>query len=294
MELSSPITIYWDLPHEPSDVGALRQVCADIAACRPLMLLVTADCGLPLGNGVVAVLEAFRGGPVAVTLTIPCEMFNAATGDQLHELGVRNVLLAAESVDRLRAGRGSFSVPQPPVVGVSFPVTRHTWRELPALIAFCHEEGVRRLVLPMQRLYDGEPPFFITRAEQDELTISLATAGGVEEMNITIHDPFLWRAFNPAVPFPQGGCQAANTMIAIAPDGGVYPCPTLPVRLGTVFESPLYEIIASPAKVDFRSRLRETPKGCVPCSELAECRGGCLGRAYALHGSLGGADPACR
>jgi GeoRSP system SPASM domain protein len=257
------------------------------------MLQVTHP-GPGLGAGCGAVLEAFRGGPVAVSLTIPCALFDAATGAQLHNLGVREVLLAAESVDRFRAGRGAFSVTPSPVVGVSFPVTRHTWRELPALIALCREEGVRRLVLPMQRLYGGEPPFFITRAEQGELTAALASAGGVEGMNVTIHDPFLWRAFNPAVPFPQGGCQATNTMIAIAPDGGVYPCPSFPVRLGTVFETPLHEIIASPAKVDFRGRLRETPKGCVPCSELADCRGGCLGRAYAVHGSLDGADPACR
>ena len=82
---------------------------------------------------------------------------------------------------------------------------------------------------------------------------SLEEIGGVVGLRLTIHDPFLWRAFNPGIPFPQGGCQAANTMIAISPDRGVYPCPTLPVRLGELDSLSLKQIIASPAKKEFRS-----------------------------------------
>jgi GeoRSP system SPASM domain protein len=146
----------------------------------------------------------------------------------------------------------------------------------------------------MQRLCCGEIPFFLNRREQRELAAFLVAAGGVEGLNLTIHDPFLWRAFYPDVPFPQGGCQAANTMLAIAPDGGVYPCPALPVRLGTVGERSLKEIAASPAKKEFRRTLLEHPGACRDCGELADCRGGCRGRAYVLHGSLDGVDEACR
>ena len=145
----------------------------------------------------------------------------------------------------------------------------------------------------MQRLYNGEPPFLLNREEQRQLAGALATVGGVQGLNLTIHDPFLWRAFNPHVPFPQGGCQAANTMLAIAPSGDVYPCPTLPVRLGHIGESALREIVASSEKREFRRLLLENPDGCRCCQKLAECRGGCRGRSYAVHGSLDGADPAC-
>uniref|UniRef100_A0A831UC94 GeoRSP system SPASM domain protein n=1 Tax=Geobacter metallireducens TaxID=28232 RepID=A0A831UC94_GEOME len=293
MELASPITIYWDLPLRPEDTASLRRIGADIAACRPLMLQVT-DRASALGEAAAAVLEEFRGGAVAVTLTIPLPAFDAAAAARLRDLQVQEVLLAAESIGQLRREWAAFRQTPPPAIGISFQVNRSSWRELPAVAAFCREAGVNRLVLPMQRLYGGDVPFFISRAEQRELAASLAEAGGVAGLDITIHDPFLWRACNPGVPFPQGGCQAANTMIAIAPDGGVYPCPTLPVRLGTVGETSLREIIASQAKRAFRFRLRELPTGCIGCSEAAECRGGCLGRAYVVHGSLEGADPACR
>jgi GeoRSP system SPASM domain protein len=82
-------------------------------------------------------------------------------------------------------------------------------------------------------------------------------------------------------------------MIAIAPDGGVYPCPTLPVRLGTVGEAPLKEIIASAAKKEFRQKLLEYPDACRGCGEVTVCKGGCRGRAYVVHQSLEGEDPAC-
>ncbi|QSV44226.1 GeoRSP system SPASM domain protein [Geobacter benzoatilyticus] len=292
MELASPITIYWDLPAEPADNGMLRRLCADIAACRPLMLQVTCGGDLP-GEGTVAVLEEFSGTPVAVSLTVPVAAFHESVAARAGDLKVKELLLSAESVADFQGMRGAFRESSP-AMGISFPVTRANWRQLPSLVAFCREEGVTRLVLPMQRLYGGEAPFFIDRAEQDELTASLAAEGGADGLNVTIHDPFLWRAFNPGVPFPQGGCQAANTMIAIAPDGGVYPCPTLPVRLGTLGAMSLREIIASQVKRAFRFRLRETPEECIPCREADECRGGCLGRAFAVHGSLDGADPACK
>ena len=292
MELASPITIYWDLPYPTGTPDSLRRFCADIVACRPLMLQLTCVGG-SLDEGAVAVLEEFSGTPVAVSLTMPLAVFSETSAARLRELKVKELLLSAESVADFQRVRGVFREPSP-VMGISFPVTRCNWRELPSLVDFCREEGVTRLVLPMQRLYGGESPFFISRTEQDELAKTLAAEGGAASLNVTIHDPFLWRAFNPGVPFPQGGCQAANTMIAIAPDGGVYPCPTLPVRLGNAFEASLREIISSQAKKAFRFRLRETPEECIPCSEADECRGGCLGRAFVFHGSLDGADPACK
>jgi len=288
MELASPITIYWDLPPGVAAQDSLLRACADIAACRPLMLQLT-DPSQSLGDGVRAVLERFGMTTVSVSLTITPACFASLGNDSISGLGVKELLVALEHTADLRELRAL-----PAGVGISFPVTKENWRELPSLVATCREHGISRLVLPMQRLYHYEEPFWLTRQEQKVLENSLAVVGGAENLNLTIHDPFLWKAFNPGVPFPQGGCQAANTMIAIAADGGVYPCPTLPVRLGTMGERPLKEIISSAEKKEFRRRLLLTPEGCRDCQELAECRGGCRGRAYVMHGTLDGIDEACR
>jgi GeoRSP system SPASM domain protein len=246
------------------------------------------------GDGLLDLLDRLKDTRIAVSLTVPSAILDISAAALL-DCGLKELLLSAGCPDDLVGGIGVLStISSQTTLGISFVVARDNWRQLPRLVAFCRKEGIKRLVLPMQRLYHRETPFFITRVEQQELADSLAESGAAEGLNLTIHDPFLWRAFNPGIPFPQAGCQAANTMIAIAPDGGVYPCPTLPVLLGSIGEMPLQEIISSPAKKEFRRSLLKAPGTCCDCAEIAVCRGGCRGRGLVQQGSLDGLDEACR
>lgn len=286
MELAAPITIYWDLPAQAADGSRLLRICADIVACRPLMLQLRYP-GEKIGAAVYVLLERLRGVPIAVSLTVSPVALDSAAMAILRDAGLKEILLDVDDAKKIprEAHR--------PAAGVSYTVKKENWRELPALVTLLRKRGISRLVLPMQRLYNGEKPFFLKREEQHELAAALSRAGGGEGLDPTIHDPFLWRAFNPGAAFPQGGCQAANTMIAVAPDGGVYPCPSLPVLLGSIDATSLKEIIDMAAKKEFRRGLLAYPGECLQCAELAECRGGCRGRACAVHGSINRADPAC-
>jgi len=288
MELTLPITVYWDLPpNAPLDDRLLR-CCLEILECRPLMLQLY-DPSEALGEGVKAILERFRGTPVALSLTIPCSSLpSLVAGIQTALSGIKELLIACDTLKSLR------EITALPEVGIAFFVNRANWQELPEVVSFCRERGLNRLVLPMQRLYNGEEPFLLNRSEQESLQNSLSAIGGILGLRLTIHDPFLWRAFNPGIPFPQGGCQAANTMIAIAPDWGIYPCPTLPERLGEIGQETLKEIITSPAKKELRRRILENPAACASCPEIAVCRGGCRGRSLVMRGSFDGIDDACR
>jgi GeoRSP system SPASM domain protein len=299
MELATPITVYWDLPDRCIDSDALRQTCAEIIACRPLMVQLSAPL-FPLEPALGEALALLSGSFMALFLTVPASTFPvrmAAYGE--YGLRLKELLLSCDSLEELQdlaGGLKDASNQQAKVatLGISFPVTRGNWRDLPGVLACCRDAGISRLVLPMQRLYHGESPFFISRSEQDELSAALDHAGGAGDIALTIHDPFLWRAFYPGRPFPQAGCQAANTMIAIAPDGAVYPCPALPFRLGSINEMPLKDILASPGKRSLRAKLLEPPAGCGDCRERTVCRGGCRGRGLVLHGTLDGIDGACR
>ncbi|RNC65432.1 MAG: GeoRSP system SPASM domain protein, partial [Desulfuromonadales bacterium] len=272
MELASPITIYWDLP-EGGEISTVVPIADEILACRPLMLQVTFPAP-GLEGGAVAALERLQGSGIAVSVTIPLPASDELILSRLHGLGVKEVLLAVSGFAELIHHAGVIENDGlRPALGVSFTLARDHWRELPALIILCREMGITRFVIPMERLYDGRSPFLLTRDQQLELATALVAAGGTSDMSVTIHDPFIWRAFNPTVPFPQGGCQAANTMIAIASDGGVYPCPSLPVRLGDLAATPLKDIISSPAKKEFRRRLLAMPADCEGCGELGVCRG---------------------
>lgn len=295
MELATPITIYWDIPADLPDDGLLQRICSDISDCRPLILQLYYGAGsLRQGDALSFVLEQFRGSRITVSVTIPAIALENAPGSCLEGMQLKELLLSGDHTEGLAEAIRNACLFSGITPGVSFTVTRENWQQLPEFVLLCKRESIVRLVLPMQRLYNGETPFMITAPEQHQLAAALSDAGGVGDLNLTIHDPFLWRAFNPGIPFPQAGCQAANTMIAIAPDGGVFPCPTLPVRLGNIGQRSLKEIVCSTDKKEFRRRLLKAPAGCLDCMEVSVCRGGCRGRGLVLEGSLDGIDPACR
>lgn len=287
MELATPITIYWDLAPEEDASASLLQICTDILNVRPLMLQLYNPSPF-LGEGLLAVLKQFNSQPISVTLTITPTCFLTRDDMTAGGLGIKELLLVVEHPDDLKFMTAA------PSFGVACPVSEGNWQELPTIVAVCRERGIQRLVLPMQRLYGELKPFMLTKAEQKGLEKALAAVGGTSDLKLTIHDPFLWRAFNPDVPFPQGGCQAANTMIAISPDRGVYPCPTLPVRLGDLGTASLSEILSSSQKKEFRRSLLVHPADCQGCPEVSGCKGGCRGRAYVMQGSFDALDEACR
>jgi GeoRSP system SPASM domain protein len=298
MELAKPITVYWDLPSCLKDEAFPKRICGDILTLHPLMLqLHLADS--TLDDSVVDVLKTFAGSQIAVSLTAPLACLAGNTRSLLAGLQLKELLLTSENISDVLDAATKLSdmrahIPEGTLLGLSIGITNDNWKELPSVVAFCRANGLKRLVLPMQRLYDDETPFMLSRTGQKELQAALATVGGIEDITLTIHDPFVWKAFNPGIPFPQGGCQAANTMIAISGRGDVYPCPSLPVKLGTIGAATLKEIVASPVKKDFRRSLLEIPADCSQCAELRECRGGCRGRAYVQHDTLDGIDSSCR
>lgn len=291
-ELARPITIYWDITPLPPFPLDYPLICTQIKESKPLQLHLL-DKTSPLSQPVYSILGQFQGTSIATVLTTVLHGLNSSCLDRLASLGLRGLLLCTASYSEMAgipatvdAVGGRFAT------GVAFQVNRQNWEELPQVVEFCLEHCILSLTLPMQRLYDNESPLVLDLHEQTMLAESLAKLD-YSSLRLTIHDPFLWRAFNKAIPFPGGGCQAANTMLAIAPDGTVYPCPTLPLPLGNLQTSTLTEILASTIKKDVRRMLLEPPTACATCEDLRECRGGCRGRSYVVRGELSGIDPAC-
>ena len=294
-ELGVPIRIYWDV--SPAGEGMLsvcEDICSDIITLKILSLNLS-DAGCPVSPVTMRILEMLQGKGIAISLVISPEACTLSLLDRLQELGVRTVLIRASSLAELDTHRHLFYlVSGKPPVGICFEVTHANWRELAALVSFCTENAVPNLSLPMQRLWNGESSFFLEPDEKRQLAEGLSTVAMPDSLKITIHDPFLWKLFYPKVPFPDGGCQAANTMLAISPAGDVYPCPTLPVTLGKVARTSLKDIVASSIKKDVRREILRHPRPCAGCDDLPSCKGGCRGRAYAVYGSLDSIDPGCR
>jgi radical SAM protein with 4Fe4S-binding SPASM domain len=88
------------------------------------------------------------------------------------------------------------------------------------------------------------------------------------------------------------GCHAGILYFSLRPNGDVYPCTFLPIKVGNIREQTLIDIWRnSPVLRELRNR--EFLKGkCRECGYRETC-GGCRGRAYACSGDYLETDPIC-
>lgn len=88
------------------------------------------------------------------------------------------------------------------------------------------------------------------------------------------------------------GCHAGIFYFSLRPNGDVYPCTFLPVKVGNIRKQSLTDIWYN-SKVLRELRKRSLLKGeCGACEYRATC-GGCRGRAYACTGDYLETDPVC-
>ena len=101
-----------------------------------------------------------------------------------------------------------------------------------------------------------------------------------------------------ALQFMVGGgkpyhCGAGDSLITVQPNGDLYPCRRMPIRVGNLMEKSLSELYYS---ADLFQSLRDRNRvsgGCEGCSHADRCRGGLKCLSYAVTGDPFHADPGC-
>lgn len=288
-ELATPIRIYWDLTPLPPEPPDHLKIADDIIDLKILNLDIVAT-GKIIPDSCFAVLSRCAAARIPVTLTASPAAMTDSANSALAAAPPKELLLEVTSLLQLKTVT---PLPQQ-AAGVSFPLCDGNWQQIPELIRLASANGFKHLVLPMQRLYSGEPPFHLPAAGLAKIADNLASFHPAPELRITAHDPFVWRAIFPNRPFPNGRCQAANTMLSIDPLGIVYPCPVMPVPLGDLKDQTLKEIARGEIKRELRSRLLRLPAECMECVMAESCKGGCRGRGERIFSSWDGIDPGCR
>lgn len=314
-EFSTPIRVYWDLPGINRDnphffnnmcefqkecdenmgvVPSLFRICTELIDLKVLNLNLL-DRGPSISKECLEILERLENAHIAISLTVSASALDRQLTSRLKGLNVRALLVGAVSLDDLKASVDAIKRNKEIGLssGVSFKVDRDNYQDLPEVLSLCVAIGSDYLVIPMQRLMEEGECFYITGKERQALEAKLSMIAKPESMRIVINDPFLWSAFFPEAQYPEAGCQAANSMLYISPGGDVYPCPAMPVKLGSLKKTTLGEIICSAEKREIRRLIIATPGGCSDCKKLKQCLGGCRGRAYAVRGSVNELDPAC-
>ncbi len=293
-ELVLPLRIYWDLtpaPHKP--IPDVTSICEGIMEIKALTLdLLTA--GSPLSGACIGILGRLQNEDISLVLTVSQSDLNPPATELWSRLRVDELLVepSGDCDFRSLAEIMRRHEKRETTLGISFNVDRENCRSIPDVISFCLDNGVSRLVFPMQRLAMGGDRSYIGKEEGEALAVKLRETK-TDSIELTVHDPFLWRLFYPDIAFPGAGCQAANSMTYISSDAKVYPCPSMPLELGDLKEATLKTILSSSNRQSVRRALLEPPEECLGCRELKLCAGGCRGRTFALTGSLSRRAPAC-
>jgi radical SAM protein with 4Fe4S-binding SPASM domain len=87
------------------------------------------------------------------------------------------------------------------------------------------------------------------------------------------------------------GCPCGKTSMRIQSNGEVTPCVFIPLSAGNILQKSMTEIYNSEL---FKKFQNQQPKGkCSICPRWNICRGGCVGRKWAINGTFDGPDPLC-
>ena len=88
-------------------------------------------------------------------------------------------------------------------------------------------------------------------------------------------------------------CVAGETLLTVMPNGDLYPCRRMPVKVGNVFETPLASLYFSSSILRNLRGSNTISKGCESCASNNECRGGLKCLSYAVYGDAHIKDPGC-
>lgn len=249
------------------------------------------------------------------------------TALQLQEAGLKAVGLPIDSVvpekhDHLRNLPGTFNKTLQAIktcleldleVVITTMALKDTYSEIPQRIEFLSDLGIDQVavydLVPVGRgkeVMDNAMTqdqrvnlirWLQNKQEGSEMTFAMS--GGIPlypEIACEMHQNHGTKAKNLLIKefwIHQGiGCHAGNMYFSLRPNGDIYPCTFLPIKVGNIREKSITEIWRNSTELNVL-RQRQTLKGkCGTCDYRESC-GGCRGRAYACTGDYLETDPVC-
>jgi len=288
-----PVRIRWDVDFRER-AGRVKRIARGIAEASPLFveLHVSGKRGLKELPGIVAEMQKVDSR-VSLHLPIPPRASDMARRgypvDYVWDVGA-----TAGFLPRLPEGAKA----------ISFVPDADTAVELPEVVAEFADSDLIELHLPnvnavravAARGHVPVPGIARLRAAAGAVA---ALGRSLPGKRLIVHDYFLWKSLSVTFPGATGdrvefsGCQAGTALAYVDWEGNVYPCDSLPIRLGCLEDGTLEEVWNSPLRARVADAVRSTPWACEGCAEHRGCLGGCRGMAYLASGAFDVPDPAC-
>lgn len=291
--LEVPIIVYWDIsPVIDINQQIIHSICADLVK-NEIFILYIWDSSYSLSTTSYRILKKLKNEQINVILTVP---YSSLGGFDVKQFvpALEKIFIHYESLDKLVIDFVKIQSYEGKIVpaGIAFSVNENNFRDIPGVLILCLKSGIKDIHFPIQRPKPDRLIFY----PDDEIIRWLSNEIEdikTDDLNINVHDPFLWTVFNKRVTENTKGCQGANTMIYISDDLNTTPCPLLPIVFGNLQKTTLTEVFLSDMRKEIRMRLSKPPNECVNCVKLNNCLGGCRGRAYMIYQTFDKKDPAC-
>ncbi|MBI4216616.1 MAG: radical SAM protein [Chloroflexi bacterium] len=286
-----------------------RGLVDQMAALGTEMLILTGGEPL-LYPGLFDVAQCATERGLAVVLGTNGTLLDGAAVRRLGECGVKGVGISLDSCapavhDAFRGVEGAWEGAVRAMALcreeglpclVQATATPENYHEIPSLVDFAHRQGAAGFTLYFLVCTGrGEALTDITPQQYEE-ALALLTHAQQRCPDLLVRArcaPHIHRVAQErdSALVGSAGCPAGTGYCRITPEGGVTPCPYLPLALGNIRERPL-KAIWEESPLLSRLRAGELGGRCGRCEYRVAC-GGCRGRAYGLTGDPLGEDPWC-
>jgi radical SAM protein with 4Fe4S-binding SPASM domain len=179
----------------------------------------------------------------------------------------------------------------PDAEAVSFTPDEDTLVHLPDVVEEFAESDAHVLHLPnvnaLRALAEvGHVPVPLTGQIRETAEAIFRLSLPLGGKKLVIHDYFLWKILRSVYSeedrerFEFLPCEAASALAYVDWEGSVYPCDSLPIRLGNLQDSTFERIWRTPARVQILDAIQARAASCGECDSMEGCLSGCRGLAY--------------
>jgi radical SAM protein with 4Fe4S-binding SPASM domain len=284
LEPSRPKRVLWDVDFR-GRTGRTKRIARHIREASPglVELRIEGDKGLSELPAIYAEIHKCNPRIVATVRLFPGAAPVAQRGYSMDFIW---------EVDAFEPFRGMLP---PGAEAVSFTPDEDTLDHLPDVVEEFAESCALALHLPnvnaLRALAEvGHVPVPLAGQLQETAEAIFRLSPPLEGKKLVIHDYFLWKLLRAAFPaemrerFEFSACEAASALAYVDWEGSVYPCDSLPIRLGNLQDSTFERIWRAPARMQLLDAIRARAASCGECDYLESCLSGCRGLASTASG----------
>jgi len=273
LEFSLPTRIRWDVDFK-GRVGRPKRIARQIREIAPKVveLAVRGDRGISELSGIFTEIHKCHPNIVA---TVRLNARGVAAARWGYPMDFHWEIEGGRTFSRCIPGDAR---------AVSFTPDEETIHELPRVLKDFAESAAEELHLPnvnavrtlAAKGHVPVPQSGQFRAVSEKLARSPIPLDG---KRLVVHDFFLFRILRDVfgdergkyVVFP--GCEAGTDLAYLDWEGNVYPCDSIPIRLGNLLETPFERIWRSSQRARIVEVIRQVPVDCDSCMAHSGCRG---------------------